>query len=673
MCEVGDLDKVRWFTLNLTTQTRWFNVTVTNRETGYTVFSRSYIYCDPIKSDNYVRLGQRVYSSNPTVWEVLYDNYRLYDLDPQVNIAPIWGELPVLEATEDVPFTYDFSANVTNPDGSLDVLAIESASPYVTTISGLSVTFLFGEGVTEAMVPLVLRDGEHSVPALIMFRVLPVNDPPSHCIPRQLEATEDIPLIFDLGPYVWDVDNPKSDLFLTLEDQYVSAEGLSLVALFPEGVLECRVDLIISDGVATTEAWVEFIIVPVNDPLMFDLPATFTIIEDVPTVLNLALYINDVDTPLEDLRIIEENRHCTLRGTELHFLEERGGNTFGLWVEVWDGDYVVRDNMVVIVLEVNDAPSVETIPDQTLTEHVELTLDLGPYISDEETPDGGLKLLFDPDDLSHRPPQVVAVEGLNLTLRYDEWVTPHVLEVLVSDGNATTLTAICILVEAVNDPPRITMPGEWVIDEGTEVWVPIEVEDEDDEEFMYFVDTSFHGFELADNGTLHVWAAKGEVGQYSALVSVMDMGGAMANTILSLEVRNVNDPPEVPVILAPENGSVHEKGDAVGFEARVDDPDTRFGQVVTVTWSSDREGELTRGSPDRAVAFSRPLDVPGPHRVEVTVNDGEFERSAWVVVEVREPRPEGPPDSWWRTCLVMAVVALVVLLYNVHRMRRKGV
>ena len=262
-----------------------------------------------------------------------------------------------------------------------------------------------------------------------------------------------------------------------------------------------------------------------------------------------------------------------------------------------------------------------------------------------------------------------ALSGMPTNDDVGEWW----VNVSVSDGNGgLDWTNFTLTVVNVNDPPSITLPSSCSIDEGTELWLTIEAEDEDNEEILYFVDSTFHGFELHPNGTLRVWAAKGEVGDYFATVSVMDVLGAGAIVTLQLEVRNVNDPPEVPVILAPINGLVLESGAVIEFDVQVGDPDTRFGQVLSVTWVSDLEGELEQRRSDQAMGFQRSLDLPGTHWVVVTVDDGEYHRSAWIVVKVREPRPEGSAEGQWHAWLAVAVVALVVSLYVVYRIRMKG-
>ncbi len=169
-----------WYSVNVTVKGGRFDITVRERDSGDEVYSVEDWQCDPLKSDNRVYFG--VYQDGSGSWEdtiAHYDNYRLYDLDPHMNKPPAWGPLPVLSAVEDVPLTYDFSGNVSDPDTPLDQLSITSSSPYVKSVSGLRVTFEFPGGVFHGEVPLRLSDGESHEDAEVRFRVREVNDPPS--------------------------------------------------------------------------------------------------------------------------------------------------------------------------------------------------------------------------------------------------------------------------------------------------------------------------------------------------------------------------------------------------------------------------------------------------------------------------------------------------------------
>ncbi|MCK4969808.1 MAG: FG-GAP repeat protein, partial [Thermoplasmata archaeon] len=177
------------------------------------------------------------------------------------NAAPSFGPVPVLKAVEDVPITYDFSGNVSDPDTPLGDLILTSPSPYVTSIDGLNVTFEFPNGVLTATVPLNLSDGNLLATGVVNFTIQPVNDPPTYSPALEDQsATQCVPWTFDLYilHYIWDIDNGKMDLSLIVDSPYATVTGLTLTMLFPEGMVEYDLWLNISDGIDTTEVKIHF-------------------------------------------------------------------------------------------------------------------------------------------------------------------------------------------------------------------------------------------------------------------------------------------------------------------------------------------------------------------------------------------------------------------------------
>jgi len=235
----------------------------------------------------------------------------------------------------------------------------------------------------------------------------------------------------------------------------------------------------------------------------------------------------------------------------------------------------------------------------------------------------------------------------------------------------------------VNDPPIILglgghgPPYVLTIDEGTEAFYPIIVYDEDGDEFSYDVDTEAYCFEILANGTLRVHADKGDVGEFTARVIVMDGNYGYSDAQVTLRVENVNDPPDVPTIDMPLNHSIHRAGDNITFECSFFDPDILLGQVLVVKWRSNISGEFMLQSSDNSAPFTVGTLLPGVHRIELTVSDGEFEKTAWIAITVEEPPKPPPPDdpSFQVTgtlgliLLVFALIAMIAVL-AVHISRR---
>lgn len=372
---------------------------------------------------------------------------------------PVWGPIPVLNAVEDVPLTFNFSENVSDADVSVEKLFITSPSQYVTSTDGLNITFQFPNGVLSAEVPLVLSDRYFDVPRMVNFNIQPVNDPPEHDIPEQQTAREDVPWTMDLSHRVWDVDNETDELFLIVDSPYATMNGLELTMLFPQGVTESNLWFNISDGIDTTTIKLHFTVTPVDDPPEISDLGEFTAVEDHLSIFNITPFLSDVDTPVEDLGILVRDPNCTVVGKELQFLYLQGGVTHTVSVEVADAHTRVTAELIVHVEEVNDPPVIASIPPRLIYEDSVETIELAPYITDEETPPDQLVL-----ECTH--PGVQDIEGLVLTMLYTVWEDDHAVEFSVYDGAARTQGRFQVQIFEVNDPPEHDIPEEQTAEAG---------------------------------------------------------------------------------------------------------------------------------------------------------------------------------------------------------------
>jgi len=659
-----------WFTINITIWDGNANITITDRDTGTGKFSRTNWAIDPLNGVNRFRMS---ISS-----DVYHDNYKLYNLSLPPNEAPIWGPVPTLTAVEDVPITYNFSANVSDVDNVLKDLSISTVSQFVLWTNGLEAQFLFPNGITETTVYLVLTDGFAQVPKGVEFNITPVNDPPVHSIPEQMLAREDTPLFIDLVPYVWDVDDPISELYIEVDSQYVTAGRLNMTATFPEAVLEHELTFNLTDGDLSLPVTITFVIAAVDDPPVVSPLGEFEPVEDEVSVFNITSFLFDIDTPVKDLLLIVRAPNCTVVGHELHFLYTLGDIREEVLVQVTDGTSMVDAILVVNVSARNDGPVAHTVPPKLAVEDEPTTVDVWAYVEDEDTPKEQLSI-----DCDH--PSVIGVSGFNITLLYPIWWSEHRVNYTVSDGYLFSQGHFFVQVQEVNDPPRIVGIGDLVppvelqMDEATELWLNILVEDEDSNSFSYTIETPWRGLTVFTNGTLRVIAAWGEVGEYTATLSVDDRVGGVDTLDIAITVVNVNDPPNTPVIMDPNNHTTVEEGVNITFSVDVLDPDTQFGQVLTITWVSNLSGVMmTHTSGDELTFITDALPV-GVHKVTVTVSDGTFERSAWIKLTILEPYvPPPPPEeepnlltepTGILTILIVVILVVVVVAWMMARSR----
>lgn len=642
-----------WYILELTIDSDTVDAKVSERDTGKQMWSISGKTTNRLRGDNQVGL-------KTGGGDCAYDDFALYD---RSNVPPVWGALPTLHAVEDVPLTYNFTNNVSDPDNEMSELVLDSVSSYVTDIDGMNVTFLFPNGVTDTTVYLSLSDGYLEVVTGITFVIEPVNDPPEHDLRTEWIATEEVPLTINLEPHIWDIDDELSELTVTTDDIYGSISGLNLTITFPEGILTHELWMNITDGELSISVQLVFSVTPVDDPPVIAPMEPFTAIEDQVTVFNVTPYLSDVDTPLQNLTLFVRSARCTVVGHEIHFHYTRGGFNETIIVEVTDGRSKDEESLRVDVMERNDAPIIHPISPQVFTEDEETTVDLHAFVEDEDTDYENITVTCD-------HPSVVNTEGLTVTFNFTKWQPEETVYLNISDGSQKVEGQFLAQVAEVNDPPFITgigdllEPVEIVVDEGTIQAYPISVEDEDDQNFRYALSTSWSGITVSTDGQLHVEAVKGDVGEFSATLLVEDTGSASDSWVIAIKVLNVNDPPSVLDILKPANHTIVDEGINVTFSVRVEDPDVMFGQVLTVTWLSNISGPFKTLTTHDEMTFIWDQLPVGVHTITVRVSDGEHVKESWTVLEVVEPYVPPPPkeeEPFLRTTSGIGLIIVVVL------------
>ena len=673
-----------WYVFNLTIRKDGCYISAKLKSSGSEAWSWRTDKLDKLQSENYIRFG--CFGSNPGHSpRALWDNFQLINLGPDLRQPPRWGDLPVLYAVEDIPYSFNFTGNASDPDTPMRRLSIESESPYFKGCANLTCTFVFPNGVTEVEVTLTLTDGLNRVEATVVFIIEPVNDAPVCKVPTEHAAVEDVLYSVVFTPYVSDVDNELADLYLEVTSPYATAKGLILTVLYLEGILEDYLTVRVCDGLAWTEVVLHFTITPVDDPpTMADL-GEVTVVEDEEGAFDIGPFIDDIDTPHADLRVsTDDAENCTVEGHVLSLLYRTGGFTVNLTLSVTDGRSVTRGLLVVHVIEVNDAPVVAPVPLQFFSEDQAKTVDLAPYIYDEDTPLSELSIECDHHAL-------VSTEGLELTLRFTDWEPNQTVEFRVFDRIAKTPGGFPVSVRDVNSPPVIVGIGEYdppvviFVEEGRTRFLKVRVVDEDSSTFGFSLTTDWSEMALHANGTLEVRPTVGSRGEHDGTVHVDDMAGGTDSLDFVVRVVPRNRPPTDPVILAPVEGSVFQEGEVVKFRLSVTDPDIPLGDVLSIIWTSNVSGHLRTCTQEDGMSFNiSDLDA-GVHAITVTVSDGEFEKSAGVTITIEASQsgngngddgPDTPVDpydlSLYRGSLIILVAVVVVLtVAYLHVWRRQ--
>ncbi len=333
-------------------------------------------------------------------------------------------------------------------------------------------------------------------------------------------------------------------------------------------------------------------------------------------------------------------------------------NPRGIWSEPRVFEYV------------NLPPVIGEIPLMTVRIETVTRIELAPYIDDPDDDDDRLHLeCYDP--------HLFRKSDLNLSVYFGEENTGHVVRFSVTDGLSRVYGEFAVQALRHMHPPYIRglegirPPIRLTIEEGASEWYDILVHDVDSDEFNYST-SGWPGVIAHENGTLQVVAGKGEVDTFKAILTVTDEVGQTAEMGITVVVTNVNDPPRVPVVISPDNGTSVPHGALVRFVVSVEDDDVRFGQRLKVSFISNSSGVLKTIETDGVASFSHSGLQPGDHRISVVATDGRYSSNTWFILTV-----EGPPEPSTvvlpqteevdPTLYLMAVAVLFMVSFGVGR------
>jgi len=440
-----------------------------------------------------------------------------------------------------------------------------------------------------------------------------------------LNATEDTVLTLNLSSLLSDLDTAGEDLSIGCDSTYAEVVGHQLQLLYPEGVLTDGFDLTVSDGIFKVSRPVRVNILPVNDPPALGPVPDVSVVEGVPFRLDVAPYISDPDTPLEELRLAEDSPYVNVAGMVLVFLYPDGVLTDDLVLTVSDGELRDSVGISVSVQPVNDPPTVDSVPDQHGLEDVPWTLDLEGLIRDVDSPIDAISVVSDSS--------YTTVVGFEVTMLYPENVTRDVVMLTVSDGQGTTVVVFNVTIDPVNDPPAMEQLPAVTAREDEELFLDLapSITDVDTpvEELSLRVDSPY----VQPEGlTLRLLYPDGIL-QDEVVVEVWD-GEVHSVSILRVIVEPVNDPP-----------SFRDLGPVTVTE------DTPFElDLGPLIYDTDSPSEVLTIRVDSAfVAVEGKtlvllyLDGVGRDEVVVELSDGELFARATLVVNVV---PVNDPP-WW--------------------------
>lgn len=381
----------------------------------------------------------------------------------------------------------------------------------------------------------------------------------------------------------------------------------------------------IAQGAGIDEYKFSFTTIPYYPPIInnFQIPK---LTEDVPYYVNLSTLINDQDTPDNELVLTEDSPYATLKGMELHLLYPEGVTSDVINLTVSDNKFTVFRIINIQVKPVNDPPIVTKVPELSLTEDIQYSLDMADHIYDIDTPLSAISL-FNTNNSKY-----IDIDRLLINFTYPNGITSDKVNITIVEDEYLIYTEISVKIKPVNDPPKIS-------------GIPVINVNEDESsnftlvDYIYDLDTPKEDLEITvDSDYVNVLGQtlfiKYPEGIFTDALNVEVYDGQYYdNVTVKVIISPVNDPPEVLKIVSPSDGDTFDHDEPIEFKAQVFDSDLPYGDTLYFYWEDSESGYFAYDQNASDITLK-----PGTHKITFTVEDeAGLDDSKEITITIKAP------------------------------------
>jgi hypothetical protein len=307
----------------------------------------------------------------------------------------------------------------------------------------------------------------------ITVTVTQVNDPPTISGVPDLVVHFDYSYGFDLSPYILDPDNLTSELIVwTSESQeYIilqRSDDVRIIVTYPESMNGSirSVTIYVSDGIEIASQQINISVTSDFPPeLVYYLPNVFFEEDEILyNAFNLGDYFFDFDQDI--LYYTNGTNYINVSVNENHTVDFWAPpNWYGFEILTFRATDptggLAEDKILVIVVPVNDAPTIASIPTQERDEGDEWILDLSEFIDDVDNDASELTITVE----SEAGFGYVKLVGNLLIFQYPEDVHEDLITITVSDGELDSSRSFIVNIQSSRQiAPSIwdLIPWHWV-------------------------------------------------------------------------------------------------------------------------------------------------------------------------------------------------------------------
>ncbi len=129
---------------------------------------------------------------------------------------------------------------------------------------------------------------------------------------------------------------------------------------------------------------------------------------------------------------------------------------------------------------------------------------------------------------------------------------------------------------------------------------------------------------------------------------------------VKITVTSINDPPDKPTIIKPENGTMINEGELLDFIGICTDPDLLYGDTLAYKWVSTIDSDLGINANITDVLLSA-----GNHTIILIVTDDSGLKSMTtvdIIVNAKSTRPSTEEDGLFSNILMWTIIIIVLIV-----------
>jgi hypothetical protein len=277
-----------------------------------------------------------------------------------------------------------------------------------------------------------------------------------------------------------------------------------------------------------------------------------------------------------------------------------------------------------------------------------------------------------------------------------DWYGITDLTFTANDTEAETEEQISVLVQPVNDAPKLISAGITMITSENEVtrfsvyelsWINLTLksQDIDGDTVSYSTNrTDYIGTDdisdiVLEGDTLRFKPMNNHVGEIPVQIRLSDSRGGETKYDFIIEVLNTNNPPSVTIVYPLDNMHFSES-QAIEFRCEYSDPDLLLEgseESLFFRWSSNQHFDDLDSGEYKVIIPGLKLKA-GIHEIKVKVKDSGAligEDTITIIVEAEEEKEVsgflGITGMWWIIIVILFVVFIAILLLFVRSKKQK--